>query len=116
MTVNLVDIANYPKSKLNRIALIIANLSDSNWTLTPAAARQTINGKTSMTLSSGKVAMMVPTPNGWLDIAPVETFLQSGVSVADFGAVGDGVASDTTSLQIILINYLRKMVERELFR
>lgn len=28
--------------------------------------RQTINGKTNITLSAGKVAMMVPTPNGWL--------------------------------------------------
>lgn len=28
--------------------------------------RQTINGKTNMTLAAGKVAMMVPTPNGWL--------------------------------------------------
>lgn len=48
MVINLADVTTYPKSKLNRIALTIANLSNDNWTVTPATL---IGGTSNETLS-----------------------------------------------------------------
>lgn len=93
-------------------SISIPNYETSNVTLPPKAQRA---GQVLRFDNQGNIGV-----DSYLDTAPVGTFLQSGVgaiergylakvrdvvSVADFGAVGDGVASDTTSFA----NHINKL-------
>lgn len=102
MTVNLVDIANYPKSKLNRVALIIANLSNSNWTLTPAAIGGTTNdvlsivGNTTASPTYALDTTSLPTITGGSIASNVFTASANNASAQTFDYVASGVVESIT--------------------
>lgn len=89
MVINLADVATYPKSKLNRIALTIANLSNKNWTITPAAG----SGASSETLSITGSTTTPPTYA--LDATSLPTVTNGTIASNLFTATANNASAQT---------------------
>ena len=89
MVINLADVATYPKSKLNRIALTIANLSNKNWTITPAAGSGALSETLSITGST------TTPPTYALDATSLPTVTNGTIASNLFTATANNASAQT---------------------
>lgn len=88
MTIELADTGDYPKSKRNRIALTIANLSNSNWTINGKAS-----GSTNVTLSIAGATNNPPVYT--LDATSLPTIANGAITSNVFTASANAASAQT---------------------